>query len=115
MRRRVRTGTGEASTGEAEPTAAPPLVAAVVQASVSRQREYLEDATGALTTRHPEALASALAKLGTYGQPVRKTTTSMSHLWISNPNKPGLLMRLFSTHPPLADRIARLRDNATKF
>ena len=85
-----------------------PLVAAVVQAAVSRQREYLADATGALTTRHPDALASALLKLQTYGRPVTKTNTSMSHLWISDPNKPGFMAKLFSTHPPIADRVARL-------
>jgi heat shock protein HtpX len=92
-----------------------PLTAAVVQAAVSRQREYLADATGALTTRHPEALASALEKLKTYGQPVRRTNTSMSHLWIADPNKPGFVARLFQTHPPIEERVARLRDNATKF
>jgi Zn-dependent protease with chaperone function len=92
-----------------------PLVASVVQAAVSRQREYLADATGALTTRHPEALASALLKLQEYGRPVARTNTSMSHLWISDPNRPGFLSRLFSTHPPIADRVARLRGNATKF
>lgn len=86
-----------------------PLVAIVVQAAVSRQREYLADATGAMTTRHPEALASALAKLGANSAPVRKTNTSMSHLWISNPNKAGFMSKLFSTHPPLEDRIYRLR------
>ena len=85
-----------------------PLVAAVVQAAVSRQREYLADATGALTTRHPDALASALLKLQAYGRPVTKTNTSMSHLWISDPNKPGFMAKLFSTHPPIADRVARL-------
>ena len=92
-----------------------PLVAAVVQAAVSRQREYLADATGALTTRHPEALASALEKLQAYGRPVKRTNTSMSHLWISDPNKPGFFARLFATHPPIADRVARLRNNAVKF
>jgi len=92
-----------------------PLVASVVQAAVSRQREYLADATGALTTRHPEALASALLKLQEYGRPVARTNTSMSHLWISDPNRPGFLSRLFSTHPPIADRVERLRGNATKF
>ena len=86
-----------------------PLVAVMVQAAVSRQREYLADATGAMTTRHPEALASALAKLEANAQPVRKTNTSMAHLWISNPNKPGFMSKLFSTHPPLEERIARLR------
>jgi heat shock protein HtpX len=92
-----------------------PIVAAVVQAAVSRQREYLADATGALTTRHPEALASALEKLAAYGRPVARTNTSMSHLWISDPNRPGFLAKLFSTHPPIPDRVARLRGNATKF
>ena len=92
-----------------------PIVAAVVQAAVSRQREYLADATGALTTRHPEALASALQKLGEYGRPVARTNTSMSHLWISDPNRPGFLSRLFSTHPPIPDRVARLMGNATRF
>ena len=92
-----------------------PIVAAVVQAAVSRQREYLADATASLTTRHPEALASALQKLGEYGRPVARTNTSMSHLWISDPNRPGFLSRLFSTHPPIPDRVARLLGNATKF
>ncbi|MAT18364.1 MAG: protease [Leifsonia sp.] len=92
-----------------------PLVAAAVQAAVSRQREYLADATGALTTRHPEALASALLKLQEYGRPVQKTNTSMSHLWISDPNKPGFFAKMFATHPPIPDRVARLRNNATKF
>ena len=92
-----------------------PIVAAVVQAAVSRQREYLADATGALTTRHPEALASALEKLQAYGRPVARTNTSMSHLWISDPNRPGFVAKLFSTHPPIQDRVARLLGNATKF
>ncbi len=92
-----------------------PLVAAVVQAAVSRQREYLADATGALTTRNPEALASALSKLQEYGRPVRRTNTSMSHLWISDPNKPGIMSRLFSTHPPIAQRVQRLIDSGRHF
>jgi len=92
-----------------------PLIAGVVQAAVSRQREYLADATGAMTTRHPEALARALEKLRAYGRPVRRTNTSMSHLWIADPNKPGFMQRLFATHPPIDDRIQRLRDNATRF
>src|SRR5690606_8284047 len=91
-----------------------PIVAAVVQAAVSRQREYLADATSSLTTRDPEALASALEKLGAHAQPVKRTNTSMSHLWIADPHRPGFLSRRFSTHPPLADRIARLRNNATR-
>ena len=85
-----------------------PLVAGVVQAAVSRQREYLADATGAMTTRHPEALASALGKLATFGRPVRRQNSSMAHMWIADPNKPGLIHKLFSTHPPLAERVERL-------
>ena len=85
-----------------------PLVAAVVQAAVSRQREYLADATGALTTRHPDALASALEKLQAYGRPMQKQNSTMAHMWIADPTKPGLMDRLFSTHPPIADRVARL-------
>jgi heat shock protein HtpX len=91
-----------------------PIAAALVQAAISRQREYLADASSALTTRDPEGLESALAKLQAGFQPVRRTTSSMSHLWISQPDKPGLMSRLFSTHPPIPDRIARLEENATK-
>ncbi|HEU0205532.1 MAG TPA: M48 family metalloprotease [Pseudolysinimonas sp.] len=91
-----------------------PLTAAVVQAAVSRQREYLADATSALTTRDPEGLESALAKLQTNFQPVTRTNSSMAHMWIADPNRPGVMSRLFSTHPPIPDRIARLENNATR-
>ncbi|MCB1274851.1 MAG: M48 family metalloprotease, partial [Leucobacter sp.] len=87
-----------------------PLVATMVQLAVSRQREYLADATGALTTRHPEALASALHKLNAYGRPLQRQNSSMAHLWIADPLRPGLTQRLFATHPPLPDRIRRLLD-----
>lgn len=92
-----------------------PLVASMVQLAVSRQREYLADATGALTTRHPEALASALHKLSEYGRPLQKQNSSMAHLWIADPLKPGLTQRLFATHPPIPDRIRRLLDMGGKF
>ena len=92
-----------------------PLVALLVQLAVSRQREYLADATGALTTRHPEGLASALQKLGEYGAPVRRKSSSMAHMWISDPDKPGFAARMMSTHPPIAERIQRLRDMGGKF
>jgi len=92
-----------------------PLVAMVVQLAVSRQREYLADATGALTTRHPEALASALAKLGEYGRPMQRQNSSMSHLWIADPLKPGMLAKLFHTHPPIPERIERLRTIGGQF
>lgn len=92
-----------------------PLIASVVQLAVSRQREYLADATGALTTRHPEALASALHKLSEYGRPMQRQQSSMAHLWIADPLKPGIMNRLFATHPPIPDRIRRLLDMGGKF
>ncbi|PRI10651.1 M48 family metalloprotease [Leucobacter massiliensis] len=92
-----------------------PLVATMVQLAVSRQREYLADATGALTTRHPEALASALHKLSEYGRPLQKQQSSMAHLWIADPLKPGVMQRLFATHPPIPDRIRRLLDMGGRF
>ncbi|TFC51191.1 protease [Cryobacterium sp. TMT2-10] len=92
-----------------------PLVASMVQLAVSRQREYLADATSALTTRNPDALASALAKLETYARPMRKQNTSMAHLWIANPLKPGAMAKLFSTHPPIEERIERLHTMGRKF
>ena len=92
-----------------------PIVAAVVQAAISRQREYLADATGALTTRHPDALASALQKLSDYGRPMQKQNSTMAHMWISDPTKPGIMDRLFSTHPPIPDRIKRLGEIGRTF
>ncbi|MET3451344.1 M48 family metallopeptidase [Curtobacterium sp. 1544] len=92
-----------------------PIAAAGVQAAVSRQREYLADATGAMTTRHPEGLARALEKLGAYGRPMQTQNSSMAHLWIADPMRPGVMDRLFSTHPPLQDRIARLRGSLDRF
>jgi heat shock protein HtpX len=85
------------------------LIGPLVQAAVSRQREYLADASGAEITRYPEGLASALAKLGQYGRPMRKHSTSMAHMYIADPIKPGLVERAFSTHPPIPERIARLK------
>ena len=73
-----------------------PLVAAVVQAAISRQREYLADATGALTTRDPEGLADALKKLGEYGRPMIRQNSTMAHMWI-------------------ADRVARLEQTGGHF
>ncbi len=92
-----------------------PLLAGAVQAAISRQREYLADATSAMTTRDPDGLASALGKLAEHGQPLAKANTSMAHLWISDPLRPGILTRLFSTHPPLPDRIARLQKIGGEF
>jgi heat shock protein HtpX len=92
-----------------------PLVAAGVQAAISRQREYLADATSAMTTRNPDGLASALLKLEQYGRPMRRQNSSMSHLWISDPSRPGFMSRLFSTHPPIVDRVARLQRIGGEF
>ncbi|MBC7869111.1 M48 family metalloprotease [Candidatus Saccharibacteria bacterium] len=92
-----------------------PIVAIIVQMAVSRQREYLADATGAMTTRHPEALATALEKLQQNNQPMKRQSTSTAHLFFSNPLRSGFFSKLFSSHPPLPDRIARLRANANKF
>lgn len=91
------------------------LIGPIVSAAVSRQREYLADASGAHTTRYPEGLASALEKLGQYGRPMRRSSSSMAHMYINDPVKPGLTERLFSTHPPIPKRIARLREIGSKF
>ena len=91
------------------------LIGPLVSAAVSRQREYLADATGAHTTRYPEGLASALEKLAQYGRPLRRASASMAHMYISDPIKPGLTERLFSTHPPLPARIKRLREIGSRF
>ena len=85
------------------------LIGPLIQAAVSRQREYLADATGAEITRYPEGLARALQKLADYGRPMRRKSTAMAHLYIADPIKPGLVERAFSTHPPIPDRIARLK------
>ena len=92
-----------------------PLVASLVQLAVSRQREYLADATSAMTTRHPDALASALEKLEAYGRPMRRQNSSMAHLWIADPLKPGVIDRLFATHPPIAERVKRLEQMGGAF
>lgn len=87
-----------------------PLAAAAIQTAISRRREYLADATGALTTRHPEGLASALEKIGQYGSSLRKPNASTAHLFFANPLSKNSLANLFSTHPPIEKRIAILRD-----
>lgn len=92
-----------------------PIVAMIVQMAVSRQREYLADATGALTTRDPDGLASALGKLQSYGRPMQRQVSSAANLFMSNPLKPSFMSKLFSTHPPLEDRIERLRKVGGSF
>ncbi len=92
-----------------------PIIAAIVQMAISRQREYLADATGAMTTRDSAGMASALGKLLQYGQPMKKQNSATAQLFISNPLQPGFFAKLFSSHPPLEERIKRLNENANKF
>lgn len=92
-----------------------PIIAAIVQMAISRQREYLADASGAMTTRDSSGMASALTKLLQHGKPMQKQNSAAAQLFISNPLKPGFFARLFSSHPPLEDRIERLTKNADKF
>ncbi len=92
-----------------------PIVATLIQLAVSRRREYLADASGALLTRYPEGLARALEKISADPRIMRTATTSTAHMFISNPFKKGtrvssLLSELFSTHPPTAERIRILRS-----
>jgi heat shock protein HtpX len=91
------------------------LIGPIINAAVSRQREYLADATGAEITRFPDGLASALQKLGEYGRPMRRKSSAMAHMYISDPVKPGFVERIFSTHPPIPKRIERLLQIGHKF
>ena len=86
-----------------------PIAAMLIQMAISRQREYLADASGADMTHDPEGLAAALEKLLEHGRPMQRQDTSTAHLFISNPLRSGAFVQLFSTHPPLEERIARLR------
>lgn len=92
-----------------------PIVATIVQLAISRQREYLADASGVMTTRDADGLASALEKLQQYGKPMKRQNTTTAHLFFNNPLKSGGLSKLFSTHPPLEERIKRLRTHGQSF
>ncbi len=91
-----------------------PFAAKLIQFAISRRREYLADASGALLTRYPEGLASALKKISSYNMPMQRANHATAHLFIDEPfGKPeggtlAWLERLFSTHPPVADRIKAL-------
>lgn len=87
-----------------------PLVASMIQLAISRRREYLADATGAMTTRYPEGLASALEKIRDNGSVLRRQNASTAHFFIANPLSSRSFAALFSTHPPIEDRIAKLRN-----
>lgn len=91
-----------------------PIVATVIKLAVSRRREFLADATGALMTRYPEGLAGALRKISSHGKPLRHAHAATAHMFISNPLKEGGdekvsgFAKLFMTHPPTGERIAAL-------
>lgn len=89
-----------------------PIVATLLQLAISRKREFLADASGALLTRYPEGLANALRKIGSYSQPMRRANNATAHLYISNPFGPAAarsaIARLFMTHPPIEERIKAL-------
>ena len=90
-----------------------PIIGQLMQLAVSRKREFLADASGALLTRYPEGLASALQKISSYQHPMRHASSATAHLFISNPfgadTKSGKMMRkMFSTHPPTEERVAAL-------
>lgn len=89
-----------------------PIIATLIQLAISRRREFLADASGALLTRYPDALASALAKISSYGQPMKTASNATAHMYISNPfGKVGKgLSGLFMTHPPVGARIKALTD-----
>lgn len=88
-----------------------PLLATVLRLAISRKREFLADATGAMLTRYPEGLASALEKISADARPVVSASDTTAHLFIANPlkQKVGGISKLFMTHPPVEERIARLR------
>ncbi len=97
-----------------------PLAAKLIQLAVSRRREYLADASGALLTRYPEGLASALAKIGGYGAPMQRANLATAHLFIGDPfgsegkGSGNWIEKLFSTHPPIPDRINALLNKQAK-
>jgi heat shock protein HtpX len=88
-----------------------PVIARLIQLAISRQREYLADSSGALLTRYPEGLASALEKISKDTEPLEVANKATAHLYIVNPllDHGGKLNDLFSTHPPTEERIKRLR------
>ena len=92
-----------------------PIVATLMQLAISRKREFLADASGALLTRYPEGLASALQKISSYSQPMQKANNATAHLFISNPfgagKAKGFMVKLFSTHPPVEERVKALLEN----
>lgn len=91
-----------------------PLLALVTRLAISRQREFLADATAVLLTRYPEGMISALQKLKNNGKPLRKQNSTTANLFIVNPMKRSFFQNLFSAHPSIDDRISRLKDNSSR-
>jgi heat shock protein HtpX len=91
-----------------------PIVATLIQLAISRKREFLADASGALLTRYPEGLASALQKIAAYDQPMQHASTATAHLFIANPfgAKGNFVSNLFATHPPVEKRVAALLSHS---
>lgn len=93
-----------------------PLVATLIKLALSRKREYLADADGVLLTRHAEGLARALEKIDADQTPLKKANKATAHLYIANPLKDhkkdsaSFFAKMFNTHPPVADRIKKLRE-----
>jgi heat shock protein HtpX len=89
-----------------------PLAATLIQLAISRKREFLADASGALLTRHPEGLASALEKIAGDHEPLEVANKATAHMYFENPLKDysGKINSLFSTHPPVEERVAALRN-----
>jgi heat shock protein HtpX len=92
-----------------------PLAASLAQMAVSRQREYLADSSAALITRYPEGMVGALKKLEAHARPMRQQNPATEALFIANPMRKGAISGLFSTHPPIEKRIARLEDGKKAF
>lgn len=91
-----------------------PMIAAAIQLSISRRREFMADATGALATRYPEGLANALEKIGAHGSSLQKPNASTAHLFFANPLSKKSMSSLFSTHPPIEERVKILRGMGDK-
>lgn len=87
-----------------------PIIAELIKLAISRKREYLADASGALLTRYPEGLARALEKIAASHAPLPTASAATAHLFISNPLKGKSISSWFSTHPPIEERIKKLRE-----
>lgn len=85
-----------------------PIIAMMIQLAISRNREYLADSSSAKLTRYPKGLADALRKIANIHQPVKSASQGTAHMYIANPLKGGGVSGLFSTHPPIEERIKRL-------